>query len=212
MIRIGRIHVLTDSLLQTRFDHVTLARLALEAGADTIQYRRKQGETRVLIREAEAIRDLCRRRGVPLIVNDRVDVAWAADADGVHLGAGDFPISLARDLLGPHRTIGGSGDNAEEALACGREGADYIGIGPVFATSSKADAGPVLGLEGLARAVRASEVPLVAIGGITIENLASVFETGVHGVAVLSAVCLAEDPAAAVARMRETADRFRPGA
>lgn len=143
-------------------------------------------------------------------MNDRVDVAWAADADGVHLGAGDLPAALARELLGPHRIIGCSGDNAEEALACGCLGADYVGIGPVFPTGSKADAGLLLGLDGLARAVRESRVPLIAIGGIAVDNLASVLETGVHGVAVLSAVCRSDDPAGTVAKLRAIIDRMHP--
>ena len=203
---IGRLHVLTDSLLQRRFTHLELARFALEGGAEMIQYRRKDAAARVMIEEAAAIRLLCRRPGIPLIVDDRVDVALAADADGVHLGDQDLPIPLARDLLGPHRIIGGSADNAAEARDRERDGADYTGIGPVFATSSKSDTGPILGLDGLARAVRATERPLIAIGGITRENLPSVLATGVHGVAVLSEVCLADDPAAVVAALRRLID------
>ncbi len=202
MKSIGRLHVLTDSELQSRWSHLDLARAALDGGADTIQYRRKHAATRLLLQEAIALRDACRRRRVPLVVNDRVDVALAADADGVHLGDDDLPISLARELLGPARMIGGSADNADEARARYGDGADYAGIGPVFATSSKGDTGPVLGLDGLARAVRAASLPLIAIGGINAENLAAVLATGVHGVAVLGAACLADDPAAVVAKMR----------
>jgi thiamine-phosphate pyrophosphorylase len=207
---IGRLHVLTDSELQTRWSHLDLARSALEAGAETIQYRRKQGPTRLLLEEAITLREICRRWKVPLVVNDRVDVALCADADGVHLGDEDLPIALARDILGPARIIGGSSGHADDATARHREGADYAGIGPVFATFSKRDAGPVLGLDGLSRAVRAADLPLIAIGGITPENLAEVLATGVYGVAVLGAVCLADDPAAVVARMRTLIEARRP--
>jgi len=211
MIRIGRLHILTDRSLQERWSHLELARAALEGGADTVQYRSKGGSTRSMILEAAEIRELCRRRGTPLIVNDRVDVAIAADADGVHLGDDDFPLTLARDLLGPHRILGGSSDDAEQAAQRRLDGADYAGIGPVFATASKRDTGPVLGLDGLARAVRASGIPLIAIGGIGPENLASVLATGVHGVAILGAICLADDPAAAVARLRQILESTRGG-
>jgi thiamine-phosphate pyrophosphorylase len=202
MKTIGRLHVLTDSELQSRWSHLDLARAALDGGAETIQYRRKHGPTLLMLREAIALREACRRRKVPLVVNDRVDVAFFADADGVHLGKEDLPIALARDLLGPGRIIGGSADHADEAGARHRDGADYAGIGPVFATASKHDAGPVLGLPGLAHAVRAVNLPIIAIGGITAENLAEVLATGVHGVAVLGAVCLADDPAAVVRKLR----------
>ena len=212
MNRIGRLHVITDSAIQARFSHLQLARLALAGGAEVIQYRRKDAATRTLLQEAIAIRALCRGKAT-LMVNDRADVALFADADGVHLGDLDLPLSLARDLLGPHRYLGGSADNAEEATARGREGADYAGIGPVFPTGSKRDAGDVIGLEGLARAVQATRVPLIAIGGITLENLPQVLATGVHGVAVLSAVCCAPDPAAATASLRSLIEgRHQPAA
>jgi len=207
MIRIGRLHILTDSELQSRWSHLDLARAAVEHGAETVQYRRKGSSTRLMVEEAIALREVCRRRQVPLLVNDRVDVALAADADGAHLGDDDLPIPIARDLLGPHRLIGGSADTGAEARARRRDGADYAGIGPVFATSSKRDTGPVLGLDGLAVAVREAGVPLIAIGGITVENLSAVLATGVHGVAVLGAVCLSDDPGGVVAKLREILDR-----
>lgn len=202
MIQIARLHVITDASLQSRWSHVELARLALEGGAPAIQYRRKDGTKRLRIEEASAIRALCRRRGATLLINDEVDVTLAADADGVHLGEDDLPPALARLWLGPAKIVGGSCDHAEGALARSREGVDYAGIGPVFATRSKADTGPVLGLDGLARAVASSPIPLIAIGGISLANVAAVMATGVHGVAVLGAVCLAQDPAAAVAALQ----------
>lgn len=205
MITVGRLHVITDTSVQSRHGHVDLARLVLGAGATTVQYRRKDASTRVMLGEAAAIRELCLRHRASLIVNDRADVALACDAHGVHLGADDLPLSLARTLLGPARAIGGSADSGDEAAALAAAGADYAGIGPVFGTRSKGDTGPVLGLDGLRAAVtRAAEapapIPLIAIGGITLDNVAAVLETGVHGVAVLSAICADPDPAAATAR------------
>jgi thiamine-phosphate diphosphorylase len=142
--KIGRFHVLTDICLQTHFSHVELAELAIAGGADTIQFRQKDGATREMIRVAEQMQALCKRAGVTFIINDRVDVAIASHADGVHLGQDDFPIPLARKLLGEEAIIGGSAGNLEEARKCLGEGADYIGFGPVYPTTSK-DA-PVSGL------------------------------------------------------------------
>jgi len=210
-MKIGRLHVITDTTLQQRFSHLDLARLTLEGGADTIQYRQKTGATRLRIQEAIKLRALCRKKRVPLIVNDRADIALAADADGVHLGADDLPPGIARDLLGPVRLIGGSADDAEEAAALERAGLDYAGIGPIFATQSKSDTGPVLGLAGLEQAVERCRMPLIAIGGITLQNVEAVLRTGVHGVAILSAVVCADDPTVATRAFAEAIVAARGG-
>lgn len=198
---IGRLHVITDTTLQGRFSALDLATYALAGGAEVIQYREKRAPTRRALEEAASIADVCRRRRAQFIVNDRADLAWAADATGVHLGDDDLPLALARRLLGPDRLLGASADCDTEVAQRTRAGADYVGIGPVFATSSKADTGPRLGLDGLRRAVAASRIPLIAIGGVDASNLASVLETGVHGAAVLSGVCCADDPEAATAAL-----------
>jgi thiamine-phosphate pyrophosphorylase len=123
MKKIGRFHVLTDTCLQTQFSHLELAELAIAGRADTIQFREKGGETRKMIRVAEEMQDLCKRAGVTFIVNDRVDVAIASHADGVHLGQNDFPIPLARNLLGEGAIIGGSASNMEgPEVSLGRRG------------------------------------------------------------------------------------------
>ncbi|MBK8232878.1 MAG: thiamine phosphate synthase [Candidatus Eisenbacteria bacterium] len=210
-MKIGRLHVITDTTLQQRFSHLDLARLTLEGGADTIQYRQKTGATRLRIQEAIELRALCRKKRVVLIVNDRADIALAADADGVHLGADDLPPLIARDLLGPVRLIGGSADDAEEAAALERAGLDYAGIGPIFATQSKSNAGPVLGLAGLEQAVERCRMPLIAIGGITLQNVEAVLRTGVHGVAILSAVVCADDPTVATRAFAEAIVAARGG-
>jgi thiamine-phosphate pyrophosphorylase len=200
--KIGKFHVLTDTCLQTQFSHLELAELAIAGGADTIQLREKGGETREMIRVAEQIQALCKRTGVAFIVNDRVDVAIASHADGVHLGQNDFPIPLARSLLGEGVIIGGSAGSMEEARKCLLEGADYIGFGPVYFTASKEDAGPASGLDLLKQVVKEIPLPIVAIGGITRENTARVMQTGVHGIAVISAVCCQKDPAEATQCLR----------
>ncbi len=194
MKKIGRLHVLTDTDLQSRFSHVELARLAIRGGADTIQFRQKSGATREMIETCQEMKRLCEDADVTLIVNDRVDVAIASKADGVHLGQEDFPIPLARKLLGETRIIGGSAVTLEEAKECFSEGADYIGFGPVYPTSSKEDAGPATGIELLKEAVNAISIPIIAIGGVTAENTPEVIRAGAQGIAVISAVCCQENP------------------
>lgn len=204
---IGRLHVLTDSVLQHRFSHLELAEMALAGGAEVIQYRRKAGSTREMIAEARAMAALCARAGAPLIVNDRLDVALAAGADGVHLGQDDFPLELARAILGPDKIIGGSAATMEEARLCLAQGADYVGFGPVFPTGSKDDAGPVSGLAVLARVAREITLPVIAIGGVGPANAAHVRAAGAHGLAVISAVCCRPDPAAAARELRAAWER-----
>lgn len=203
MKKIGKLHVLTDTVFQDRFSHVELAQMAVAGGADTVQFRQKEGATRELIEIAVAMKKVC--ADVPLIVNDRVDVAIAAGADGVHLGQNDFPIAKARALLGDGYIIGGTAKTLEQAQQCITEGADYVGFGPIYATGSKADAGLVKGTDELRKMVAALDVPLIAIGGIALENVEAVMQAGAYGFAVISAVCGQPDPTEAtralVARM-----------
>ncbi len=208
--KIGRFHVLTDTLLQTRFSHEELAELAIAGGADTIQFRQKSGATREMIRAAKEMQALCKRAGVTFIINDRVDVAIACQADGVHLGQDDFPIPLARKLLGEEAVIGGSAGSMEEARQCLLEGADYIGFGPVFPTTSKGDAGPASGVGLLEQIVRAIPLPIIAIGGINRENIPPLIRAGVHGIAVISAVCCQQDPAGAAKSLRSVLESACP--
>jgi len=211
MRRIGRLHVLTDTELQTRFTHVELARLAISGGADTIQFRQKTGPTRELIRAALEMKQVCEEAGVTFIVNDRVDVAIACGADGVHLGQEDFPIPLARELLGAGRIIGGSASTLDEIRKCLADGVDYVGFGPVYPTASKADAAPASGNDLLRKAVEAARGPVIAIGGVNAGNAAEVVRAGAHGVAVISAVCCQPDPKAATRTLREALDRAAGG-
>lgn len=176
--------------------------MAIAGGADTIQYRQKTGSTGEMIRVATELQTICRQAGIPFIVNDRLDVALASQADGVHLGQDDFPIPLARKILGPGVIIGGSASTLSEAHKCFLEGADYIGYGPVFPTASKDDAGPVSGLTLLEQVVREIPLPIIAIGGIIGANTSSVMQTGAYGIAVISAVCCQENPREATRELR----------
>lgn len=192
-------------------DHLDVVRAALAGGADALQLREKEAPGRELYRLALRVRELVREQGgeTLFLVNDRVDVALAAGADGVHLGQEDLPATAARDILGPGAVLGISAGSVEEAVAAEREGADYLGVGPVFPTPSKPDAGEPMGLGGLRAVRRAVRIPIVAIGGINEENLEGVLEAGAEGIAVISAVTAAADMEEAVRRLRRALDAFR---
>ena len=146
---------------------------------------------------------------MPLIVNDRLDVALAIKAEGVHVGQDDMPATLTRNLMGQKGIVGVSATNLQEAIQAEEDGADYLGVGPIFATPTKPDAAPPMGLEGLAEVCRRVSIPVVAIGGINEHNAAAVIEAGADGVAVVSAVVAAPDVAAAARRLREVVEAAR---
>ena len=203
------LHVLTDREWSRGRDMLSVASAALDGGATVIQLRDKIASTRVLIEEGLALRALTRERGALLIVNDRVDVALAVEADGAHVGQDDMPAGLARRLLGLDRILGVSAANMEEADEAVAGGADYVGVGPIFPSLGKADAGPATGGELLTELARRYTTPLVAIGGITAENATEVVRAGACGVAVITAVVYAEDITAASRQLRLAVDTAR---
>ena len=147
-----------------------------------------------MIEITRKLKAICTEAGVPFIVNDRVDVAIASQADGVHLGQDDFPLTLARKLMREDVIIGGSAVTLEDAQKCLVEGADYVGFGPVYPTDSKPDASAPTGIELMEKAIQAVPLPFIAIGGIQAKNVAEVMRAGVYGIAVISAVCCQADP------------------
>ncbi|MFN3393102.1 MAG: thiamine phosphate synthase [Candidatus Thermochlorobacter sp.] len=199
--QISGLCVITDTTVQQRFSHLELAELAMRGGANIIQLRDKHLPAKELFALAVAMRTLTLAFGKLFIVNDRADIALAANADGVHLGQTDLPIPAARKILGKDKIIGGTASTLEEALAVEREGADYIGFGHIFPTTSKKKPTPPKGLEYLRKVVSAVKIPVMAIGGITVENAESVLKTGVRSLAVLSAVATAESPERAAAEL-----------
>jgi thiamine-phosphate pyrophosphorylase len=201
--RVGRLHVLTDYHFQQRFSHSELARRAIRGGADVIQFREKHAPVRHRLREAKRTAALCREASATLIINDDLDVMLASGATGVHLGQTDFPVAEARRVLGPTALIGATATTPEQARQVELDGADYIGFGPVFATDSKANPALVKGVEGLRRACEAVALPVIAIAGLTPERVQPAMEAGAHGVAVMSAVTLADDPEAAARSFSE---------
>ena len=194
MKKIGVLHVITDTTLQSRFTHTELAELAIQGGADTVQFRQKQGTTRELVATAQAMQSVCERHKVPLIVNDRADIALAVGATGAHFGQDDMPVSIGRRILPAKAVIGASARTEEKILEAITEGADYIGFGPIYGTSSKPDAETAKGLERLRRMCDIAACPVIAIGGIGIETVGDVIRAGAHGIAVISAVCAHPEP------------------
>ncbi|MCH8032057.1 MAG: thiamine phosphate synthase [Bacteroidetes bacterium] len=207
---IGRLHILTDIHLQQQFSHVELARLACAGGADVIQFRQKEGTIRERLAMLLDVAAVCKASGVQLIVDDHLDLALAVGADGVHLGQDDLPVETARFIVdhhdGPTHLIGATCTTTEQARHAANAGADYLGFGPLFPTTSKTNPASVKGLEGLAEVCSAVSIPIIAIGGITVERVRPVLETGAHGVAVMSAVVSAGQPERAAARFREEID------
>lgn len=203
------LYVITDSKLARGRSHLEVIAAALHGGATIIQYREKGASTRQMIEEGLALRDLCHAHGVPLMVNDRVDVALAIDADGVHLGDDDMPVALARRLMGPDKIVGASADSAAKALSAIAEGADYLGVGAIFPTGTKADAGAPIGLERLRQVARVSTVPIVGIAGIGVHNAASVIRAGAAGVAVVSAIVQAVNVEKTARELRRIVDNAK---
>lgn len=203
------LYVITDSRLARGRSHLDVIRAALQGGSTIVQYREKNATTRTMIEEGLPLLDLCHAHRVPLIVNDRIDVALAIGADGVHVGDDDMPVALARKLMGTTKIVGASADSLDKAHSAIAAGADYVGVGAVFATGSKADAGAPIGLEGLSRVAAASRVPVVGIGGIGAQNAASVIHAGAAGIAVISAVVHAEDVEKAARELRHIVDQAK---
>jgi len=196
--------VITDEVLARPRALSGVVREALAAGAPTIQLRLKSASARELLEAAQTLMPVVRSAGALFIVNDRLDVALAAGADGVHLGPDDLPVkdvrrvADARSGVADTFIVGYSTDTTDEAARAEAEGADYLGVGAVYATANKSDAGDVIGLKGLRRVVKAVSIPVVAIGGITPERAPAVAKTGACGSATIGAVMSAAEPAEAV--------------
>jgi thiamine-phosphate pyrophosphorylase len=203
------LYVVTTDLSHSAQTHIDIAGDAVAGGATVIQLREKRASTKDILLLAQRIRELTRKAGVCFIVNDRIDIGLATDADGVHIGQNDMPLREARRLLGGQRIIGVTATNMEEAIEAERNGADYLGVSPIFATPSKEDAGQPMGLEKLKEIRENVRIPIVAIGGITGENVARVISTGADGIAVISAIAAASDRRKATAELLRRIDECR---
>lgn len=196
-----RIYVITDDGLSRGRSPSDVASAALAGGATAIQLRSKAVSAREMCAVGEALAALCSAHHALLVINDRLDVALACGAGGVHLGQDDVPCARARAIAGPGLVIGVSAATEAEARTAVRDGADYLGAGAVFATKTKPDAGAPIGIAGLRRVVSAVELPVVAIGGVGRHNAAAAMTAGAAGVAVVSAVVSAADVAAATSQI-----------
>ncbi|PMM10267.1 thiamine-phosphate diphosphorylase [Vibrio breoganii] len=172
----------------------SVVKQAIAGGVTMVQIREKHGDVRAFIERAQAVKSVMRGSGVPLIINDRVDVALAVDACGVHLGQSDMPVADARRLLGDNKLLGLSVESEEQLLEAQSFAVDYLGVSAIFATPTKTNTVKHWGIEGLTKAVELSKLPLVAIGGINDSNIKSVVDTGVDGIALVSAISAASDP------------------
>jgi thiamine-phosphate pyrophosphorylase len=202
------LYVVTDRCLSRGLDHQEVARRAVEGGADVVQLRDKNLTAAELYDLATNMRAVVHGAGRLLIINDRLDIALAAGADGVHLGQDDLPVAAARRLA-PGLVIGASVSSVPEAVRAERDGADYVAVSPLFDTRSKDDAGPGRGLDALRSIRRAVTVPVIGIGGIGPAQVAEVIAAGADGIAVISAVVSQDDIASAARELRSLVVRAR---
>ncbi len=197
------LYLVTDAPEKCRFGMLETVERAVAGGVTIVQYRSTNPDAGTCWAEAKPLADFLRSRGITFIVNNRVDLALALDADGVHVGQRDLPVPQTRRLIGPEKILGLSVSNRAQLDAVDPALVDYLGIGPVFPTISKSDAAPETGIENLAKLAALSPLPVVAIGGLNVERSRAVRATGtVAGIAVVSAICGAEDPEAAARELR----------
>jgi len=201
------VYLVTDRRLCGERGVETVVAQAAGAGACCVQLREKTASTRHFIEAAKRIKDLLAPHHIPLIINDRVDVALAAGADGVHVGQSDMPPETARLILGPAAIIGLSVETWDDVVKAQRLDVNYLGISPVYATPTKTDTKEPWGIEGIARIKKFSRHPLVGIGGLDASNLEAVVLAGADCIAVVSAICAAPDPFKATLRLKETVEK-----
>lgn len=196
------LYLVTDSELNTADSLPAAVQQAIQGGVTLVQLREKTANSRAFYEKALQVKAVTDRYQIPLIINDRLDIALAVDAAGVHLGQEDIPVSAARRLLGPDKIIGATAKTLEQALAAERDGADYLGCGSMYLSTAKPGALP-MSRETLTEILSAVHIPVVAIGGIGASNVQEIIPLGVNGVAVVSAIITQQDITAAAAKMRE---------
>lgn len=196
------LYLVTDEVERCRYGLVETVRRAVEGGVTLVQYRSEKLTHEEQKAQVLPLQQYLRSVGVPLIINDNVALAVEIDAEGIHIGQDDMPVAEARALIGPDKILGLTVTTAEQMAAVNTELVDYIGCGPVFPTITKDDAPPPMGVEGWAELAKLSPLPIVAIGGLNAERTAAIRATGLAaGVAVVSAICAAENPTAAAQQL-----------
>jgi len=202
------LYLVTDRPLSLGRNLEWVVEEAVKGGVTMVQLREKETSTREFIELAIRLKRKLSEFKVPLIINDRVDVALATDADGLHIGQSDMPYEIARKLLGNNKIIGLSVENIEQVFQANTWDVDYIGISPIFSTPTKTDTAKPFGLEGARKALAVSKHPAVAIGGINKNNAKKIMETGINGIAVVSAICSANNPRKAASELKNTIKRY----
>ena len=202
-----KLYLVTDRPLALGRDVSWVVEEAVKGGVTMVQLREKDIDTKDFIKLGLELKSLLKPLGIPLIINDRVDVALAVDADGVHIGQSDMPYPIARKLLGPDKIIGLSVENLEDIAKANELDVDYVGISPVYLTSTKTDTAAAFGLDGLREAVSLSKHPTVGIGGMNLQTVADVIRIGADGVAVVSAIMSADSPCEVSAKLNTEIDR-----
>ena len=203
------LYLVTDRGLARGRSTVEVVKAAVSGGVTCIQLREKDCSTLEFIEQAQAIKNFLEEREVPLIINDRLDVALAVGADGVHLGQSDMPLEMAQKIVGPSMLIGISAESVQDAVEAENGGADYLGVSPIYATPTKTDTAPPLGIQGLREIKNRVKIPLVGIGGLNNSNAAEVIRNGADGVAVVSAIVAAEDPETAAMNLKQIINEAR---
>jgi thiamine-phosphate pyrophosphorylase len=196
------LYLVTDRSLSLGRSNLEIIQAAVEGGVTLVQLREKEATTREFYEEGLKIRAYLKARDIPLIINDRIDIALAFDAEGVHLGQEDMPIDVARKILGPKKIIGASVFTLKEAKIAEAMGADYLGLSPIFVTETKPELSQQIGIEGIPPLKEAVQIPVVGIGSMSESNAYEAVKAGLDGVAVVSAVCSREDPRAAAAAIK----------
>ncbi len=203
------LYLVTDRGLARGRSTLAIVTAAVSGGVTCVQLREKDCSTLEFIEQALAIKNFLETRQVPLIINDRMDVALAVAADGVHLGQSDMPLEMARKIAGRSILIGISAESVQDAVEAERGGADYLGVSPIYATPTKSDTAPPLGLEGLQEIRKRVKIPLVAIGGLNNSNASEVIRQGADGVAIVSAIVAADDPGTSAMNLKQIIDEAR---
>ena len=203
------LYLVTDRGLSRGRTTLEIVEAALRGGVTCVQLREKSSSTREFITRALSIKNYLNRHKIPLIINDRVDVAQAVNADGVHLGQSDMPLEMAQKIAGSSMLIGISAESVQDAVEAENGGADYLGVSPIYATPTKTDTAPPLGIQGLREIKNRVKIPLVGIGGLNNSNAAEVIRNGADGVAVVSAIVAAEDPETAAMNLKQIINEAR---
>jgi len=197
------LYLVTDRALSLGRSNLEVIQAAVKGGVTLVQLREKEATTKEFYREGLKIRAYLKARDIPLIINDRLDIALAFDAEGVHLGQEDMPIDVARKILGPRKIIGASVFTLEEAKIAEELGADYLGLSPIFVTETKPELTQHLGIKGIPLLKEAVQIPVVGIGSMSESNAYEAVKAGLDGVAVVSAICSGEDPRAAAEAIKK---------